>query len=33
MVGIALSPLGASAFPLQLSVVPGAIMHEVAEAK
>ena len=33
MVSICFSPLRASAFPAQLSVVPEAIMHEVAEAK
>lgn len=33
MVGICLSPLRASAFPAQLSVVPEVIMHEVMEAK
>lgn len=33
MVNICFSPLGASDFPAQLSVLPEAIMHEVAEAK
>lgn len=33
MVGMRLSPLGARAFPAQLSAVPGAITHETTEAK
>lgn len=33
IVGICLSPLRASTFPAQLSVVPEVIMHEVIEAK